>query len=468
MIQPRYFTLAAPVCWGLSLALAVAVMPIGRSASGSELRRTATVRAIEQARPSIVNIHGQKTVLSPDENAHRGDAPQHVNGMGTGVVIDQRGYIITNYHVVEGVKKIQVTLAGGQAFVATTVSHDPRTDLAVIKITAKDELPVITIGTSSDLMTGEPVIAIGNAYGYEHTVTRGIVSALHRTVHVSDAQQYQDLIQTDASINPGNSGGPLLNIDGEMIGINVAVRAGAQGIGFAIPVDMAMEIATRLMSVERIEGVVHGVKAAPDAASRQEFVVGDIAEESPAAKSGLRRGDVITRADDKPIARGLDFERALLDHKAGEQIEVVVRRDQQPMTLSLVLGSKSRVVTTASRTEVATSEPATPAKSRDAARIWDLLGLKLEEVPAKQLRQTQTQYRGGMSVVAVRPDSPAARQGIRRGDILVGLHIWETISLENVAYVLNRPDFEDLEPMKFFILRNNESKFGHLNVSLRK
>ena len=263
-------------------------MPTSRSAAGSELRRTATVRAVEQARASIVNIHGQKTVSSPDDSARRGDSPQHVNGMGTGVVIDQRGYIITNYHVVEGVKKIQVTLAGGQAYVATHVSHDPRTDLAVIKITAKEELPVITIGTSSDLMTGEPVIAVGNAYGYEHTVTRGIVSALHRTVHVSDAQQYQDLIQTDASINPGNSGGPLLNIDGEMIGINVAVRAGAQGIGFAIPVDMAMEIAARLMSVERIEGIVHGVKASSEAASRQEFVVGEVADESPAAKCGLR------------------------------------------------------------------------------------------------------------------------------------------------------------------------------------
>ncbi|HEY1786269.1 MAG TPA: trypsin-like peptidase domain-containing protein [Pirellulales bacterium] len=471
MIQPRYFPFAGPLCWGLALALAVAATPAGGSAAGSELRRNATVRAIEQARPSIVNIHGQKTVLSPDENVHRGDAPQHVNGMGTGVVIDQRGYIITNHHVVEGVKKIQVTLAGGQAFVATLVSHDPRTDLAVIKISSKEELPVITVGTSSDLMTGEPVIAIGNAYGYEHTVTRGIVSALHRTVHVSDAQQYQDLIQTDASINPGNSGGPLLNIDGEMIGINVAVRAGAQGIGFAIPVDMAMEIAARLMSAERIEGVVHGVKVAPDASARQELVVGDLADESPAAKSGLRPGDVITRANDKPIARSLDFERALLDHKAGEQIEVVVRRDQQPVTLSLVLASKGRVVSNVSsvtRTEVPASEPATASKTRDAAKIWDLLGLKLEEVPAKQLRQSQTQYRGGMLVVAVRPDSPAARQGIRRGDVLVGLHIWETISLENVAYVLNRPDFEDLEPMKFFILRNNESKFGHLNVSLRK
>ena len=148
--------------------------------------------------------------------------------MGTGVVIDPRGYIITNYHVVNGVRDIQVTLADGERYIAKLVARDPETDLAIIKIDAKQEIPVISIGTSSDLMTGETVIAMGNAYGYEHTVTRGIVSALRRSVQVNEAQNYDDLIQTDASINPGNSGGPLLNIDGEMIGINVAVRAGAR------------------------------------------------------------------------------------------------------------------------------------------------------------------------------------------------------------------------------------------------
>ncbi|HTU26795.1 MAG TPA: trypsin-like peptidase domain-containing protein, partial [Pirellulales bacterium] len=273
-MQFRPHPLAAPLCWGLSLALAVAASPALRPAAATELRRTAEVRAVEQARGSIVNIHGQKTVVSGDDGARRGETPQHVNGMGTGVIIDGRGYIITNYHVVEGVKKIQVTLASGKSYVASTVSHDPPTDLAIIKISAREELPVITVGTSSDLMTGEPVIAVGNAYGYEHTVTRGIVSALHRTVHVSDAQQYQDLIQTDASINPGNSGGPLLNIDGEMIGINVAVRAGAQGIGFAIPVDMAMSIAANLMSVEKIESTYHGVHQASRQTAYNEFVVG--------------------------------------------------------------------------------------------------------------------------------------------------------------------------------------------------
>ncbi len=156
--------------------------------------------------------------------------------MGTGVIIDPRGYIVTNYHVVDGVREIQVTTGRRtDSYVADWSPTIAKTDLAIIKIDAREELPVITIGTSPDLMPGETVIAVGNAYGYEHTVTRGIISALHRTVQVSDAQIYDDLIQTDASINPGNSGGPLLNIDGEMIGINVAVRAGARASALPFP-----------------------------------------------------------------------------------------------------------------------------------------------------------------------------------------------------------------------------------------
>ena len=179
--------------------------------------------------------------------------------MGTGVVIDERGYILTNYHVVADVRRIQVTLYDHREFTAELVARDPVSDLAVIKIPVTEPLPLIKIGTSSDLMEGEPVIALGNAFGYEHTVTRGIISALGRDVQVSDTQTYDDLIQTDASINPGNSGGPLMNVDGEMIGLNVAVRAGRQGIGFAIPIDQVMHVAAQLLSVEQLENKRHGL-----------------------------------------------------------------------------------------------------------------------------------------------------------------------------------------------------------------
>ncbi len=161
--------------------------------------------------------------------------------------------------MVDGVRKIVVTTADRETYTAELLSHDPKTDLAVIKIESDHDFEIAPIGTSGDLMPGEDVIAVGNAFGYEHTVTRGIISALHRTVQVSDTQFYEDLIQTDASINPGNSGGPLLNIDGQMVGVNVAVRAGAQGIGFAIPIDTVLCIATDLMSVRRLENKWHGL-----------------------------------------------------------------------------------------------------------------------------------------------------------------------------------------------------------------
>ncbi len=180
--------------------------------------------AIAHIKDTVVNIHGQKTIGATDEPGAK-DSQRRVNGMGTGVLIDERGYILTNYHVVEGVAKIEVTLDNGKNYVAQSVSSDPAADLAVIKITSDKKFPVIPIGGSGDLMVGETVIAVGNAYGYENTVTEGIVSALHRSVQVNDAQGYEDLIQTSAQINPGNSGGPLINIDGDTIGINVAVRA---------------------------------------------------------------------------------------------------------------------------------------------------------------------------------------------------------------------------------------------------
>ncbi|MCA9228796.1 MAG: trypsin-like peptidase domain-containing protein, partial [Planctomycetales bacterium] len=187
--------------------LAIGVLASMTPAEASPLRRTPIVAAVQNAAPSVVSIHGRKMLMSPDHYAPT-DTGKEVKGMGTGVVIDPRGYIITNFHVVDGVERIHVTLEDRRTTVARLIERDPTTDLAVIKIDMPDPLPVIPTGTSADLMCGETVIAIGNAYGYEFTVTRGIVSALHRTVQVSDEQQYRDLIQTDASINPGNSGGP--------------------------------------------------------------------------------------------------------------------------------------------------------------------------------------------------------------------------------------------------------------------
>ena len=429
-------------CPWLALSVVAALLPaaIAPPARAGESRRTAIVQAIEKARDSVVNIHGQKLIATPDEDA--GGELKRVNGMGTGVIIDPRGYIVTNYHVVEGVRRIEVTLASGRTTNATLLSHDPRTDLAVIKIPAESHLPVIAVGTSSDLMIGETVLALGNAFGYEHTVTRGIVSALHRSVEVSRSQRYDDLIQTDASINPGNSGGPLLNIDGEMVGINVAVRAGAQGIGFAIPVDRAMAIVTDLISTERIDKTWHGIVG-----KRQGGVgvtVETVHRESPAESAGVRPGDVITRIADLHVATPLDVERALLGRKPGETVPVSLNRGGEETKIQLPLA--------AARQQNLSNDD----------RCWNELGLRVEPVAAAKVQRLQSRYRGGLVVTGVRGGGPAQEQGIREGDILVGLHVWETISPDNVIYVLDKSREDNLGQLKFYVLRGRETLFGHL------
>lgn len=418
-------------------------------AAASELRNSPIVKAVQEAEPAVVNIHGRKTVRAESASLGAADSVRQVNGMGTGIAIDSRGYILTNYHVVEGVSNIQVTLADGSSAIGRQIAHDPKTDLAVIKIDLKQPMPVPRLGTSCDLMKGEGVIAIGNAYGYEHTVTRGIISALHRNVQVSDDQKYNDLIQCDASINPGNSGGPLLNMDGEVIGINVAVRVGAQGIGFAIPIDEALEVAARIMSVEKIDQTSHGIvgKTVTEPGKSQ-FVVTSVKPGSPAEAAGLEAGDVVTAIGERKIERALDVELACLGQRTGEELAIESTRDGELATSSLALSQSSKSL-----------------KPALADRSWTTLGLRLTVTDQAEFERLKTRYRGGLAVLDVRPGSPAAQQGIRRGDVLVGMHVWETISLENIAYILDREDLTKLDPLVFYIVRGSDTLYGHLRLA---
>ncbi|MHB1424231.1 MAG: S1C family serine protease [Gemmataceae bacterium] len=473
-IYLRRWLLGAAVALGGGMVVdaapgAPAEPPLVGNLRSWNLRQTPIVEAVKRVRDAVVNIHSERAVrpAGADELFSGNSSQGRVNGMGTGILIDPRGYIVTNQHVVEDVALIRVRLADGTASNARVVARDSECDLALLKIDVDHPLPTLTLGTTRDLMVGETVFAIGNAYGYEHTVTVGVVSAVSRDVSLNKEMSYKSLIQTDASINPGNSGGPLLNLHGELIGVNVAIRAGAQGIGFAIPVDTMIRVAGRMLASRAPQGGAHGrlgllvkddVHLAPpgsgpgETASLRRVVVDRVDAGSLAARAGLERGDILLAVGDTSINASLDLERALFDRQGGERVSLRFRRNGQEKTTEIALDSSSSV-----------------------DLIWQKLGLRLQPVGADAvrirpvagsdaLRENSRRFRGGLMVAEVRADSPADRAGVQRGDILVGLHEFEMLSNDNVHYVLNQPEIAGAQPLKFFVLRDSRLQHGKLQI----
>ncbi|MBA4030779.1 MAG: serine protease [Planctomyces sp.] len=430
----------------------------------SELRETPAVKAYKRASASVVNIHTEKSAQERD-SVFASSRGRKINGMGTGIVIDERGYIVTNHHVVAEVELIRATFEDGSDYDARVVAIDKEQDLAVIKVEATKAFKVAAFGTSSDIYLAERVLAIGNAYGYRHTVTEGIVSALGRDVEVNETQSYRNLIQTDASINPGNSGGPLINMDGDVIGVNVAIRAGAQRIGFAIPIDDARKVVARLISVEQMGLGYHGAILRDLKTPTQKLlVVENVLTDSPAQRAGLKAGDVLLKAGLLDTADAVDFERSLLGRKPGEALELVVRRNDHDEKLNFSLGQASISLV---QNQVARTAIPGQLSEAETQRFWQVLGLKLAPIVPDQKVLAGTRYRGGLRVVDVRSDSPAATNGIAKGDILVGLHDWETLSVENVTWIVNKSSEIKLNPIKFYIVRGQETLFGHLQTASR-
>jgi serine protease Do len=413
-------------------------------------RRTNVVNAVERVKDAVVNIHSERTVPGSDFYSPSGSA-NRVNGMGTGIIIDSRGYIVTNQHVVEDVNLLRIRLADGTSQSAVVVARHPEMDLALLKIEPSQPLPTMPIGTATDLMVGETVIAIGNAYGYEHTVSVGVVSALKRDVTLNKDMAYKSLIQTDASINPGNSGGPLINVYGELVGINVAIRAGAQGIGFAIPADHMIRSVTEMLKNRRRSQSSDGLFCRDRLDSAADGLVRSVVVErtdGPASVAGLKPGDVIMQVGDVKVACSYDVERGFLDHKSGDSVTVVVRRNDQEQKLDVVLAGSDRMIRHASTTDL----------------VWTKLGLQLTPVPAEQVSRINAQLHGGLEISNVLPEGVAGKAGLKKGDILVGLQQWETVTIDNVNYVLSHPDLASFNPMSFFILRNGQVRRGNLGT----
>jgi S1-C subfamily serine protease len=333
-------------------------------------RGSFVARAVKQVGNAVVRIDTEKTVTrraatdpmmeDPFFRRFFGDellAPREemMRGQGSGFLIDKSGILLTNSHVVNGADKVTVTLKDGRKFEGKVRGVDEVTDLAVVKIEGKD-LPVAPLGDSSKIQVGDWAIAVGNPLGLDNTVTLGIVSTLKRSsAAIGIPDKRLDFIQTDAAINPGNSGGPLLNDNGEVIGINTAIRADAMGIGFAIPIDKAKELKDQLIRGEKIRHPYLGVQMTnltPDIAKQNNddpnavFIVPEVngvivvkvLPNTPAAKSGIRRGDVITAIDGQPIRAAEELQRVVESSRLGQALKIEVQRSNQTQTITVKTG----------------------------------------------------------------------------------------------------------------------------------
>jgi serine protease Do len=414
-------------------------------------RKTAIVDVVDRVKAAVVNIHSERLVQgdTPQELLAVAPSQNRINGMGTGIIIDPRGYIVTNHHVVEDVNFIRIKLHDGTSVNAQVVARSHEQDLALLKIDVPQKLAIMPLGTAADVMVGETVVAVGNAYGYEHTVSMGIVSAVKRDVSLNKEVSYKSLIQTDACINPGNSGGPLLNINGELIGVNVAIRAGAQGIGFAIPVDTMIRVVSDMLKSRHRQATYDGLLCRDKLDSTAEGVVRSVVIDrvevgTPAALANLQKGDTLVKLGDVTVHCSYDVDRALLDRLPNDRLVAIVKRAgaAQEQKLELVLEGADR------------------SKSSTADLVWKRLGVRLSPVGGEVVSRVNKQLHGGLEVVTILAEGASARAGIKKGDILVGLHQWETLTLDNIAFVLTHPDLGSFAPLSFYIIRTGQVRRG--------
>jgi serine protease Do len=387
--------------------------------------------------PGVVNVHTSKTVAQsfPDFGFPFGDLfgdffrepfgePQHprqapaprrftVPSLGTGFVISAEGLIVTNNHVVEAVDKVEVVFSDGTRSDAEVVGTDPKTDVALIRAKAKRSYVPLPLGDSDALLPGDWVMAIGNPFGLDHTVTVGIVSATGRDIGQGP---YDDFIQTDAAINPGNSGGPLMSLSGQVIGINTAINPQANTIGFAVPINMAKEILPQLEERGRVvrgwlglavQAVTPELADALDLATQQGALVSQVTPGGPAEKAGIARGDVIVRFGEREIERMRELPRAVAATPPGTEVEVEVLRKGKRETRTVEIAELAE--------EAGRAAAAAPSDDRGSTAF----GFDIADVPA-ELRQRLGLGEGeGALIVRVYPGGPAESSGIQGGDVIL-------------------------------------------------
>jgi serine protease Do len=369
-------------------------------------------------------------------------------------MIEKDGYIVTNNHVIENADKIKVIMKDGKELNAEIVGSDSNTDLALIKIQPERDFPVLKFGNSDNLSIGEWVLAIGNPFGLAHTVTAGVVSAKGRVI---GSGPYDDFIQTDASINPGNSGGPLLNMAGEVVGINTAIIASGQGIGFAIPVNMAKGIIKQLkisgevtrgwlgVMIQDLSAELAEYYGAPDSKGA---LVADVVQGNPADKAGIKPKDVITKVDGQPIESSRALTRRIAAIPVGKQVEITVLRKGRTQTFKV---------------EIAKREDKKIAARESGREPADNLGLRVSELTAEMASRLNITETEGIIVTGVAPQSKAAEAGIQVGDVIKEIN---NLSVKSIT------DFETLfkktksgESIRMLIMR---MKAGFMVIKLTK
>jgi serine protease Do len=402
----------------------------------------------EKARPGVVNVQVNKKVkisglerfgvnpfgerdpfwdfFGPFGGSGNNVPERKQRGIGSGFIISQDGYILTNNHVIEGADEIKVKLANGKEFTGKIIGRDPKTDLALVKIEAADLQP-LKLGNSDDLKVGEWVMAVGSPFGLEQTVTAGIVSAKGRVI---GSGPYDNFIQTDASINPGNSGGPLINMKGEVVGINTAIIASGQGIGFAIPIDMAKEITPQLQKKGRVTRGLLGVSIqdlTPELAKSlgleesKGALVAQVTPDGPADKAGIKQGDVIVNFDGKQIDDSHDLPRVVASTPVGKTVTIRVLREGKEIGL---------------QAEIVEMEDEKLAEKRSIGP--QSLGITVQNLTPQIARELGLKKAEGIVITAVEPASPAEEASLQPGDVILSVNRKQVKDVDDFEKIIEK------------------------------
>ena len=416
----------------------------------------------KQVTPAVVNISTTTTVRIPGNvfqqffGPYYGDIPDREmkqRSLGSGFIVEKDGYIITNNHVIDGASEIKVKLADGRESAAQVIGRDPKTDLALIKIsTLLKDLPTLTLGDSDAIQVGDWVLAIGNPFGLEHTVTQGIISASGRVI---GSGPYDNFLQTDAPINPGNSGGPLVNMKGEVVGINSAIVAAGQGIGFAIPSNTAKRIVAQLREKGKvvrgwigvsIQTVTPGIATALGLKEARGVLVSDTVPGGPAEQGGLQKGDVIVSFDGKKINEPKDLPWIVAETPVGKEVAVNVIRDGKEMDLKLKIAEM-------------TGQPAVSQVPGPGVG----LGLTVDNLRPELREKYQIKARSGVVILRVAPGSASDIAGLQAGDVILEINKQHVADLRQYGQIMAK--IEQGKPILLLLQRAGQTFFVTIALS---